>query len=58
MNYVSIIRTGSTQKLEDKINETLIENKGNELIDIKYSSSYNDHTVVHTAIIIFKKVVF
>ena len=51
-----MIRRETISKLEEDINKVLSENIKSKFIDIKYSSSVKDGSVVHTAIIIFERV--
>ena len=55
MKYVRVIKKASAQRLEDEVNNILIENDKDKLVDIKYSTSYNDSSVIYSVVIIFEK---
>lgn len=55
MNFVKVIRGGTTDDLELKINEVLDKNKESNLLDIKFSGAFDGKSEDYLALIIFRK---
>jgi hypothetical protein len=56
LNFVRVIRGGTTDDLELKINEVLDKNKESNLVDIKFSgAAYDGKNDDYLALIIFRK---
>jgi hypothetical protein len=55
LNFVKVIKGGTTDDLELKINEVLDKNKESNLLDIKFSGAFDGKNDDYLAVIIFRK---
>lgn len=53
MHQTKIIRSGDSVTFETMLNEFLEEISGHKLVDIKFSTAYNNNAVIHSALIIY-----
>jgi hypothetical protein len=55
MNFVRVVRGGTTAALEEKINEILNANDDAVLVDIKLSGAYDGKNDDYMVVIIFRE---
>lgn len=54
MQQVKVIERRTKSGFEDEMNEFLDKMKDQEILDIKYSTSFDNSTVSHSALILYK----